>query len=90
MHPAYEGLAAMPFYDEFDLSTVDVLLISQYVFAHFAFQRQYHVGWGRAHHCSRATSAWRPRPDQHHVYQNQWNIICMPPFDSDDVPPACI
>ena len=31
MHPAYEGLAALPFFDEFDLSTVDVLLISQYV-----------------------------------------------------------
>jgi hypothetical protein len=31
MHPAYEGLSGMPFYDEFDLSTVDVLLISQYV-----------------------------------------------------------
>ena len=29
MHPAYDGLAAMPFYDEYDLSTVDVLLISQ-------------------------------------------------------------
>lgn len=29
MHPAHEGLAAMPFYDDFDLSTVDVLLISQ-------------------------------------------------------------
>lgn len=29
MHPAYDGLSAMPFYDEFDLSTVDVLLISQ-------------------------------------------------------------
>ena len=31
MHPAYDGLAALPFYDEFDLSQVDVLLISQYV-----------------------------------------------------------
>ena len=31
MHPAYRGLAALPYYDEFDLSTVDVLLISQYV-----------------------------------------------------------
>ena len=31
IHPAYEGLAALPYYDEFDLSTVDVLLISQYV-----------------------------------------------------------
>jgi len=29
MHPGYEGLAALPFYDDFDLSTVDVLLISQ-------------------------------------------------------------
>lgn len=29
MHPAYDGLAALPFYDDFDLSTVDVLLISQ-------------------------------------------------------------
>jgi hypothetical protein len=35
MHPAHEGLSAMPFYDDFDLSTVDVLLISQYVFARF-------------------------------------------------------
>lgn len=29
MHPAYDGLAGLPFYDDFDLSTVDVLLISQ-------------------------------------------------------------
>lgn len=29
MHPAYDGLSALPFYDEFDLSTVDILLISQ-------------------------------------------------------------
>lgn len=28
-HPAYDGLAAQPFFDEFDLSTVDVLLITQ-------------------------------------------------------------
>lgn len=31
MHPAKEGFAALPFFDEFDLSTVDILLISQYV-----------------------------------------------------------
>lgn len=30
-HPAYDGFAALPYFDEFDLSTVDVLLISQYV-----------------------------------------------------------
>lgn len=28
-HAGYSGLAALPFYDDFDLSTVDVLLISQ-------------------------------------------------------------
>lgn len=31
MHPAKEGYAALPFFDEFDLSTVDIVLISQYV-----------------------------------------------------------
>lgn len=31
MHTGREGMAAMPFLDEFDLSTVDILLISQYV-----------------------------------------------------------
>lgn len=29
IHPSYEGLGALPFYDEFDLSTVDLLLITQ-------------------------------------------------------------
>ena len=28
-HPAYDGLAALPYFDEFDLSTVDILLVSQ-------------------------------------------------------------
>ncbi|OCL09514.1 Metallo-hydrolase/oxidoreductase, partial [Glonium stellatum] len=36
MHPAYDGLAALPFYDEFDLSTVDVLLISHFHIDHAA------------------------------------------------------
>jgi hypothetical protein len=31
MHPAKDGFAALPFFDEFDLSTVDILLLSQYV-----------------------------------------------------------
>jgi len=31
MHPAKDGFSALPFFDEFDLSTVDILLISQYV-----------------------------------------------------------
>jgi len=28
-HPALEGFASLPYYDDFDLSTVDVLLITQ-------------------------------------------------------------
>ncbi|KAI5462252.1 beta-lactamase-like protein [Mariannaea sp. PMI_226] len=35
-HPAYEGLAALPFYDDFDLSTVDVLLITHFHIDHAA------------------------------------------------------
>ncbi|KAJ5648855.1 Endoribonuclease ysh1 [Penicillium longicatenatum] len=30
MHPAKEGFSALPFFDEFDLSTVDILLISHF------------------------------------------------------------
>ncbi|EMC92221.1 hypothetical protein BAUCODRAFT_569527 [Baudoinia panamericana UAMH 10762] len=36
IHPAYDGLAALPFYDEFDLSTVDVLLITHFHMDHVA------------------------------------------------------
>ncbi|KAF2150763.1 Endoribonuclease ysh-1 [Myriangium duriaei CBS 260.36] len=36
IHPAYDGLAALPFYDEFDLSTVDVLLITHFHMDHAA------------------------------------------------------
>ncbi|KAH8178168.1 pre-mRNA 3'-end-processing endonuclease polyadenylation factor c-term domain-containing protein [Sarocladium implicatum] len=35
-HPAYDGLAAQPFFDEFDLSTVDVLLITHFHIDHAA------------------------------------------------------
>jgi hypothetical protein len=31
MHPAKDGFSALPFFDEFDLGSVDILLISQYV-----------------------------------------------------------
>ncbi|KAK4694301.1 cleavage and polyadenylation specificity factor subunit 3, partial [Lecanoromycetidae sp. Uapishka_2] len=33
-HPAYDGLAALPYFDEFDLSTVDILLISHFHLDH--------------------------------------------------------
>ncbi|CCH46911.1 hypothetical protein BN7_6516 [Wickerhamomyces ciferrii] len=36
VHPAYSGIAALPFYDEFDLSTVDILLISHFHLDHAA------------------------------------------------------
>ncbi|KAL8654439.1 MAG: hypothetical protein Q9210_001507 [Variospora velana] len=36
MHPAYDGLGALPYFDEFDLSTVDVLLISHFHVDHAA------------------------------------------------------
>lgn len=29
VHPGLEGMMALPYYDEFDLSTVDVLLVTQ-------------------------------------------------------------
>lgn len=47
MHPAHDGLASLPFFDEFDLGTVDVLLISQYVtpFPLLAAQREVRGCW---------------------------------------------
>ncbi|KAL8656696.1 MAG: hypothetical protein Q9226_002581 [Calogaya cf. arnoldii] len=36
MHPAYDGLGSLPYFDEFDLSTVDVLLISHFHVDHAA------------------------------------------------------
>uniref|UniRef100_A0A9I9E0Y7 Cleavage and polyadenylation specificity factor subunit 3-I n=1 Tax=Cucumis melo TaxID=3656 RepID=A0A9I9E0Y7_CUCME len=35
IHPAYSGMAALPYFDEIDPSTIDVLLITQYVFLLF-------------------------------------------------------
>ena len=72
----------MPFYDDFDLSTVDVLLISQYVYARLAC----HGSWGSAHHWSRTMSAQRALAIQRLVYHYEWNIICFLPLDFDDVP----
>jgi hypothetical protein len=70
MHPAHEGLSAMPFYDDFDLSTVDVLLISQYVFARHDFHFSTVAGG------IRRITAVGLGPSRRLVYQNQWNIIC--------------
>ncbi|KAK9322528.1 beta-lactamase-like protein [Lipomyces orientalis] len=36
VHPALNGLAALPFYDDYDISTVDVLLISHFHLDHAA------------------------------------------------------
>lgn len=31
IHPAYSGMAALPYFDEIDPATIDVLLVTQYV-----------------------------------------------------------
>ncbi|KAL2607486.1 hypothetical protein R1flu_026059 [Riccia fluitans] len=31
IHPGYFGMAALPYFDEIDPSTIDVLLVTQYV-----------------------------------------------------------
>ncbi|CAR28123.1 hypothetical protein ZYGR_0N06140 [Zygosaccharomyces rouxii] len=36
VHPAYQGYASLPYYDEFDLSKVDILLISHFHVDHAA------------------------------------------------------
>ncbi|KAM0713794.1 hypothetical protein Q7P37_010756 [Cladosporium fusiforme] len=36
IHPAFDGLAALPFYDEFDLGTVDILLMTHFHMDHAA------------------------------------------------------
>lgn len=36
IHPAFQGLSTLPFYDEFDLSTIDILLISHFHLDHAA------------------------------------------------------
>lgn len=36
VHPAFDGLASLPFYDDYDLSTVDILLISHFHLDHAA------------------------------------------------------
>lgn len=36
VHPAYSGIASLPFYDDYDLSQVDVLLISHFHLDHAA------------------------------------------------------
>ncbi|GAB2295605.1 Cleavage and polyadenylation specificity factor subunit 3-I [Dionaea muscipula] len=40
IHPAFSGMAALPYFDEIDPSTIDVLLVTQYVLylLHNAFQ----------------------------------------------------
>ncbi|KAF1995703.1 hypothetical protein P154DRAFT_526118 [Amniculicola lignicola CBS 123094] len=90
MHPAYEGLSAMPFYDEFDLSTVDVLLISQYVFIAF-LSAWLCCGSGKeAHHLEsvvlKKNRTWLRPCQTQSVYEKQWNIICTLLSDSDHVP----
>lgn len=74
----------MPFYDDFDLSTVDVLLISQYVFT-TALRTSFEVGGPGVSLQSYMHGGhfWGQRL----VYEKQWNIFCTIQSDSGHVPP---
>jgi hypothetical protein len=76
----------MPFYDDFDLSTVDVLLISQYVSVRFALQSQYRVGGNWAHHCSRTTSSAKYHAISILYISINGILFASSPLDFDDVP----
>jgi hypothetical protein len=76
MHPAYEGLSGMPFYDEFDLSTVDVLLISQYVLSRSFKPLRVWRGIAVVHHgvCEWPSAMARPG---RRLYIRNNGIICI-------------
>jgi hypothetical protein len=70
----------MPFYDEFDLSTVDVLLISQYVFSFASWRREQ----GASHAVGQLGLVWHV-PTRYSVYEKQWNTFCIIPIRLCDV-----
>lgn len=61
MHPAKEGFSALPFFDEFDLSTVDILLISQYVSSRFDFLHPAMKTWYIGFACSKHLGSFAHR-----------------------------
>ena len=36
IHPGYQGLASLPFFDEIDLDTVDIMLVTHFHLDHSA------------------------------------------------------
>jgi hypothetical protein len=77
MHPAYEGLSGMPFYDEFDLSTVDVLLISQYVLSSsLRLLRFWLEVWPRITVSVNGGRAWHAQVES--CTSETMEFICMP------------
>ncbi|AMD22878.1 HHR109Cp [Eremothecium sinecaudum] len=63
VHPAHQGIASLPFYDEFDLSKVDVLLISHFHLDHaaslpFVMQRTNFQGRVFMTHPTKAIYRW--------------------------------
>ena len=77
----------MPFYDEFDLSTVDVLLISQYVLGSFLLVFCIAVDGARritsSRMCWMTMACARQRCIS--VFEKQWNIFCILPYGYSDV-----
>lgn len=74
MHPAHIGMMALPYYDTFDLSTVDVLLISQYV-SRFLLAINHMVFGGQGRRIAAVGHSDTGHCAPHHVYENQWNIF---------------
>ncbi len=73
----------MPFYDEFDLSTVDVLLISQYVFVYSALLWK----WDLAHHWIRTIiTQWVLHKSASCISQSMEYYLQLIRFDFGDVP----
>jgi hypothetical protein len=83
MYSGRDGFAALPYFDEFDLSTIDVLLISQYVFLSYLLRgvpgfgefkpalSQFKIA-GKTPTRPSSTCATR---DMHHLVMSQTNHI---------------
>jgi hypothetical protein len=75
----------MPFYDDFDLSTVDVLLISQYV-STLALRASIEVGGARRITITAVVPAWRTilgptscisETMEYHLHSSPTPLMCL-------------
>lgn len=71
MHTGKEGFAALPFLDDFDLSTVDILLISQYVLPSSLCVFFSAFAWCCMEQYMRPAAVWRAFQNHHEVFENE-------------------